>query len=192
MAFQGSDQLAIERAGVLYKTTGTEVLAYVRSNIGTNEYNVADIAARNALTGLSLGDLVFVASAIGDATVTTGWALYMWNGTAFLKVAEQESMDVSIAGTDLSYTASPTQGTVVSSTGIDAVLPLGTVTNAGLLAPAQFTKLSNITVTQAVNLDTMETASHAAVTTAGSATTNPITVTGQALNFSISNLTAAP
>lgn len=192
MAFQGTDALAIERAGVLYRTLGSEVLAFVRANLGTSEYSVANIAARNALTGITTGDIVYVVDATGDATVTSGWAVYMWQGAAWSKISEQESIDVVAGGTDLTYTASPTQGVVVSSTGTDATLPLGTGTNAGLLAPAQFTKLSNIAVTQAVDLDAIETASHAAVTTAGSANTNPIVATGQVLSFSISNLTAAP
>lgn len=192
MAFQATDALAIERAGVLYRTLGSEVLAFVRANLGTSEYSVANIAARNALTGMTTGDIAYVVDATGDATVTSGWAVYMWQGAAWSKISEQESIDVVAGGTDLTYTASPTQGVVVSSTGTDATLPLGTGTNAGLLAPAQFTKLSNIAVTQAVDLDAIETASHAAVTTAGSANTNPIVATGQVLSFSISNLTAAP
>ena len=49
--------------------------------------------------------------------------------------------------TDLSYTAAPTIGTVTSSDGTDATLPLADVTNAGLLAPADFTKLGNTTNT---------------------------------------------
>lgn len=192
MAFQSTDQFAIERAGVLYRTMGSEVLAYIRANLGTSEYSVADIAARNALTGVTTGDIVYVVDASADATVDAGWAVYMWQGAAWSKISEQESIDVVSGGTDLTYTASPSNGIVVSSTGTDATLPLGTGTNAGLLAPAQFTKLGNIAVTQAVDLDALETASHAAVTTAGSANTNPIVVTGQALSFSISNLTAAP
>jgi hypothetical protein len=192
MAFQGTDQLAIERGGVLYRTLGSEILAYVRSQLGTSEYSVATIAARNALTGITTGDIAFVVDATGDATVTAGWAVYMWQGAAWGKISEQESIDVVSGGTDLTYTASPTNGVVNSSTGTDATIPLGTGTNAGLLSPAQFTKLGHVSVTQAVDLDAVEAASHAAVTTAGSANSNPIVVTGQALSFSISNLTAAP
>jgi hypothetical protein len=192
MAFQATDALAIERGGVLYRTLGSEVLAYICSQLGTSEYSVTNIAARNALTGVTTGDIVYVVDATGDATVTAGWAVYMWQGAAWSKISEQESIDIVQGGTDLSYTASPANGLVVSSTGTDATLPLGTGTNAGLLAPAQFTKLGHVSVTQAVDLDALETASHAAVTAAGSANTNPIVVTGQALSFSISNLTAAP
>lgn len=192
MAFQATDQLAIERGGVLYRTLGSEVLAYVQANLGTSQYSVADIAARNALTGITTGDIVYVVDASADATVDVGWAVYMWQGAAWSKISEQEGIDVVAGGSDLTYTASPSNGVVASSTGTDATIPLGTGTNAGLLAPAQFTKLGNIAVTQAVDLDALETASHAAVTTAGSANTNPIVVSGQALSFSISNLTAAP
>jgi hypothetical protein len=51
--------------------------------------------------------------------------------------------NVSGGATDLGYTASPTNGIVTSSTGTDATLTLATGTNAGLLAPADFTKLGN-------------------------------------------------
>lgn len=45
--------------------------------------------------------------------------------------------------TDLSWAASPTDGVVSSSDGTDATLTLATGVNAGLLAPADFTVLSN-------------------------------------------------
>jgi len=71
--------------------------------------------------------------------------------------------------TNLTYTASPTDGAVVSDTGNDATIPLANSTNAGLLAPSQFDKLGFISVTQAVNLDTLEsdtTTNNAKVTNA--------------------------
>jgi hypothetical protein len=192
MALQGSDKFAIERSGTLYSGDIAGVLAYVRANLGTSEYSVATISARNALTGITVGDIVYVVDATGDATVTSGWAVYMWQGATYSKISEQESIDVVQGGTDLSYTPSATQGIVVSSTGTDATLPAATSTAAGLLTPAQFDKLALITVTNAVNLTTIAAASHAAATTAGSANTNPIVISGQTLSFSISNLTAAP
>ena len=45
--------------------------------------------------------------------------------------------------TNLGYTPSPTNGTVTSSTGSSATLPLADATNAGLLKPAKFTVLEN-------------------------------------------------
>jgi hypothetical protein len=173
MALQGTDKFPIERAGALYSGDVAGILAYVRANLGTSEYSVADITARNALTGMTTGDIAYVVDATGDATVTAGWAVYMWQGASWSKISEQEGM-------------------VVSSTGTDATIPAATGAIAGLMVPPQVDKVGHLTVTAATNLDTMRNASHAAVTTAGAANTNPIVVTGQVLSFSISNLTAAP
>ena len=192
MALQGSDYFIIERGGNVYHTLSSDILAYIQANIGSTQFEVANIAARNALTGLTVGDRVFVIDATGDATVTAGWAIYVWRGSAFTKVAEQEGLDVVVGGANLSYTASPTQGVVVSSTGDDAVIPAANGTNAGLMLPTQVNKLSHVSVTQPVDLDAIEGASHAAVTLAGSTNTNPLTRSGQQLGFSISQLTAAP
>lgn len=46
--------------------------------------------------------------------------------------------------TDLGATATPTGVTVTSSTGADALLPLATAANAGLMAPAQHAKLADL------------------------------------------------
>lgn len=192
MALQGSDVFMIDRAGTNYKLPGSAILAYIQANVGTSEYEVATIAARNALSGVSVGDRVFVVDATGDATVSSGWAIYVWRGAAYTKVAEQEGLDVVVGGTDLSIVTGASSININSSTGADVTIGAATASLAGLMLPAQFTKLANITVTQAVDLDALETASHAAVTAAGSATTNPITVTGQVLGFSIANLTTAP
>lgn len=56
---------------------------------------VADIAARDAMT--DKGGLVIVVDASADATVAAGTAGYSWNGSAWTKVFESESMDVSLA-----------------------------------------------------------------------------------------------
>ena len=192
MALQGSDYFIIERGGSVYHTLGSDILAYIQANIGSTQFEVPDITARNALTALTVGDRVFVIDATGDATVSSGWAIYVWRGSAFTKVAEQEGLDVVVGGANLSYTASPTQGVVVSSTGDDAVIPAANGTNAGLMVPAQVDKLAHVSVSQPVDLDAMETASHAAVSLAGSTNTNPLTRSGQTLGFSISQLTAAP
>lgn len=192
MALQGSDNFIIERGGTVYRTLGTDILAYIQENVGTTQFEVADIAARNALTNVTIGDRVFVVDASADATVDAGWAIYVWRGAAWTKVAEEEGLDVVAGGANLSYTASATQGIVVSSSGTDATIPATNGTNAGLMVPAQFNKLANLTVTAATDLDAIRTASHAAVTLSGTTNTNPITLSGQALGFSISQLTAAP
>jgi hypothetical protein len=195
MALQGSDSLMISRGGVLYKTLASDILSYVESQIGTSQYRVADITARNALNGsMSTGDRVMVDDATGDATVATGWALYQWlSSGVWRKIAEQESLDITVGGaTNLSYSPGATNGVVTSDTGTDATIPPADGTNAGLLVPAQFTKLGNLTITAPTDLDAIRSASHAAVTLAGSASTNPLTLTGQQVGFSIANLTSAP
>ncbi len=45
--------------------------------------------------------------------------------------------------TNLSYIASPINGTVTSSTGTDAIIPLADSINAGLLSPGDFTKIQD-------------------------------------------------
>lgn len=195
MAVQGSDSFVISRGGTHYKTLASDILAYIETQIGTSQYRVANIAARNALDGsMSAGDRVMVDDATADGTVATGWALYQWLSTGtWRKIAEQESLDLTVGGdTNLAYSPGALNGVVTSDTGTDATIPAADGTNAGLMVPAQFNKLGFVTVTGAVNLDTLATASHAAVTLAGSATTNPLTLSGQQIGFSIANLTSAP
>jgi hypothetical protein len=193
MAIQSSDNFIIDRGGTAFRALASDLRDYVEAEIGAvAAYDVADIAARNALTGLNPGDRVFVVDATGDSTVDSGWAIYVWRGSAFTKTAEEEGLDAVVGGANLSYTASPTQGVVVSSSGTDAILPAGNGTNAGLMVPSQFNKLGNLTITQPVDLDAVESTSHAAVTLAGTTTTNPLTLSGQTLGFSISQLSLAP
>ncbi|MGL4396604.1 MAG: hypothetical protein ACRCS9_08710 [Hyphomicrobium sp.] len=51
---------------------------------------------------------------------------------------------IAASATNLAYTASATNGVVTSDTGADATLPLVDGTNAGLMAPAQHTKLAGV------------------------------------------------
>lgn len=193
MALTGSDHFAISRAGTLYKISGSDILAYIGANIGTSEYEVADIAARNALSNLSLGDRIFVTDATGDATVDAGWAIYVYRSVGvYTKVAEEEGLDVVVGGANLTYTPGASDGIVVSSSGTDATIPGVTGSNAGLMLPAHKTKIDYMTITAATDLDAIRTASHAAVTTSGTGASNPITVSGQVLSFSIAGLTSAP
>ncbi len=53
---------------------------------------------------------------------------------------------------NLAYTASPTQGTVTSDTGTDAIIPAADGTNAGLFLPAEKTKLAGIAEGAEVNV----------------------------------------
>lgn len=79
--------------------------------------------------------------ALADVSITTpspGQVL-KYDGTNWIN-----DTDIASGGANLAYTSSPTNGTVTSDTGTDATLPLADGTNAGLMAPAQHTKLAGI------------------------------------------------
>jgi len=80
------------------------------------------------------------------------------NGISASRVGNIITVDVgATAGvTNLTYTSSASNGIVVSDTGSDATIPAATTLIAGLMIPAQFDKLANIAITQAVDLDTLE------------------------------------
>ena len=75
---------------------------------------------------------------------TTGQVLAKKTGADFDTEWVAQTGGSGGGATNLSYTASPTGGTVASDTGTDATLPLADGTNAGLMAPAQHTKLAGI------------------------------------------------
>lgn len=58
---------------------------------------VANIAARNALTGLFAGLNVYVTDASGDSTVNSGGAYYLYDGTNWIKTGESESLDLVLS-----------------------------------------------------------------------------------------------
>jgi len=64
---------------------------------------VADITARDALTGMLVGDQVWVVDATGDSTVTAGAAKYLYESAekGWIKTAEAESMDVILKWADI-------------------------------------------------------------------------------------------
>ena len=55
---------------------------------------VNDITARNALQNVVSGAQVYVVDAKGDTTVKAGGAMYIYNGTTWIKTSETESMDL--------------------------------------------------------------------------------------------------
>lgn len=96
MALINNDLFIVERAGVQYKMTADQIATFIGA---IRDYTVANIADRNALTGLKVGDRVFVADATADATILTGWAIYRVASllpNVFSKIQEQESMDIVI------------------------------------------------------------------------------------------------
>ncbi len=177
MALQTTDLFIVERAGVQYKMTANQIADFVGA---VRDYTVADIPSRNLLTGLKVGDRVFVTSAIGDPTVSVGWAIYRVSSIApivYAKIQEQESMDIAVtASTNLSTTISAASIVIGSDTGTDATIPLATATLAGLMPPSAFAN------------------SHAPASSGLTAGTNPVVVNGanQQVTFNITQLTALP
>jgi hypothetical protein len=175
MSLINTDLFIVERGGVQYKMTADAIADFVGA---VRDYTTADIAGRDALTDLNVGDRVFVTNATADGTVTTGWAVYRVQSTGpivYAKIQEQESMDLVIsASTNLSFTAGAGSGIVVSDTGSNATIPLADGSNAGLMPPAMFTS------------------SHDAATVGLTAATNPLNIAGQVLTFGVTQLTALP
>lgn len=64
-------------------------------------YVVNDIAARDGLESPNQGDLCWVKDATADATVSTGAAQYIYDGSAWVKIAEAESMDLVVNWADI-------------------------------------------------------------------------------------------
>ena len=152
-------------AGDLVVGTGSSTSA--RLGIGSNG-QVLKVTGGTVGWGTGSGGSVSQLSDLSDvntSTPTSGFALIA-DGVDFesraITAADVSDFDTEVGNnsavalntakvtnvsTDLSYTAAPTIGTVTSSDGTDATLPLADVTNAGLLSPADFTKLGNTTNT---------------------------------------------
>ena len=57
-------------------------------------YVKATISERDDLTDVPKGSICYVINATGDSTVTAGAASYLWDGTAWNKLTEFESLDL--------------------------------------------------------------------------------------------------
>jgi hypothetical protein len=140
------------------------------SNSDTNAYSDADLNTVGFITVTQAVDLDDIEQNQNDLITLSGVSENSTDLGTFLgstisdnvtnKVALQELESavegIGLGTTNLGYTPSPTDGTVTSDTGTDATLTTANGTNAGLLLPADYTKLTHISVTQAVDLDTIE------------------------------------
>lgn len=94
MYVTSNDGASVKR--VIDETTIQSMIDATVSSMSTLSI-VSNIAARNALN-LTVNKLILVTDATGDSTVSTGAALYAYNvsTSTFVKVAEYESMDVTL------------------------------------------------------------------------------------------------
>ena len=94
-----SGAVFINSAVAQSKTYTDETVANAIAGLDSSAapYYVDTVAERNALA-LDSNAFVVVGDATGDATVASGSALYFYNAstTSFMKLAEYESMDISI------------------------------------------------------------------------------------------------
>jgi hypothetical protein len=89
------------------------------------------------ISGSSIGQLNDVNT---TTSAPTNGQFLSWNSAA----GEWVPTTGGGGGANLSYTASPANGVVASDSGTDATLTVADGTNAGLMAPADFTKLGGI------------------------------------------------
>ena len=129
--------------------------AEVNALIGgaNNGISVADIAARDALTGLKVSDRIFVSND-GDAK----WAMYIV--TAITNGNGSSSQYVKVADEDLFSNA-------MTAAAVKAAYESNANTNE--FSDAEQSKLGHIAITQSVNLDTMESEISANATAAAAA-----------------------
>ena len=119
-----------------------QIITALETIPGSVQSVVADITARDALASPASGDLAYVTDASADATVTSGAALYAYDGAAWQKIAEFESLDVQ---TDLAFAnQTATTADVTSSTGANATLTGATNSLAGLATAAQITNIESL------------------------------------------------
>lgn len=64
-------------------------------------YIVEDIPARDGLESPKQGDLCWVKDATADETVSRGAAQYIYDGSAWVKIAEAESLDLVVNWADI-------------------------------------------------------------------------------------------
>lgn len=106
--------LDAQKNPILPETTAEQVKTADGSNVETKLaslqtavsgkvpcYVVNDIAARDGLESPKQGDLCWVKDATADETVSTGAAQYIYDGSAWVKIAEAESMDMIVNWADI-------------------------------------------------------------------------------------------
>ena len=140
-----------ESASIIY--AGQSVLIEVSGAPKTGARGMTWRGAYVAETAYVKDDAVsYLGSSYIAKVATTG---NLPTNTTYWDLVAQKG-DGGAGSVDLGYTASPSGGTVTNSVGEDATIPAVDNTNAGLMIPAQKTKLDNIEagadVTDATNV----------------------------------------
>ena len=124
-------------------------------NLGNGDFNAEPPIRSDAFTIFKNGAVKFFRATLASITnATEGFLIFdsgnsnrptIHNGTAWKALAYLSDV-IGGSETNLSYTPSPTDGTVNSDTGTDATIPLADGTNAGLISPSEKAKLSELAV----------------------------------------------
>ena len=106
--------LDAQKNPILPETTAEQVKTNDGSNVETKLaslqtaisgkvpcYVVNDIAARDGLESPKQGDLCWVKDASADESVNSGAAQYIYDGSAWVKIAEAESLDFVVNWADI-------------------------------------------------------------------------------------------
>jgi hypothetical protein len=83
--------------------TVEDVITSLEATINAQEHAhvVADIDGRDQLALGNIVQIVYVLDATGDTTVAAGGATYLWDGAAYHKIAEFESLDLELTWANL-------------------------------------------------------------------------------------------
>lgn len=136
--------------GIVVSDTGTD--ATITSVTGVNAGLATPTMLANSHVPTTFNDsgtIDFTVSGTDNQTITA--TLLGISGATIGQIPQSDGAGnitwvTPTSSTNLTYTASPTQGTVLSDTGTDAIIPSVTVTDAGLATPSLLTN-SHVPVT---------------------------------------------
>jgi len=137
-------------------TLGTITTGVWNASLITDNYITSSSNWNSKQSGIQFQDEGTNLDGIGTVNTIN----FTGNYVTVTRINNTLTIDVTGGGgngtTNLSYTPSSTDGIVVSDTGTDATILAASNTIAGLMIPSDFNKLSNISITQPVNLDAIE------------------------------------
>jgi len=124
-----------------------KVLADRISGLGTI-FEAPDIAGRDTLAAAGTATYLDIVHVLDNGD--SRWARWQNLGTGaspiWVLISDEDGLSASLVATNLTYTQSATDGTVVNNAGTNAVIPLSTGAFAGLMSPAHHTKLESLSL----------------------------------------------
>lgn len=115
-----------------------------------SEIHYKNISGDDVILNLGVGVVVYtdgitLVEAPDTITIPTGSRIILKYNSGFGWMFNIIGFSASSGESNLGYTPSPDDGTITNDNGDDATIPLADATNAGLLKPADFSKLASIT-----------------------------------------------